>query len=57
VVLVSFTDDMSFAIMHREGIKQVFGFDRLFEYAGFRLWSGRRPQASPGSAEILHTGL
>ena len=40
---VSFTDAMSFAIMHREGIKQVFGFDRHFEAAGFRLWSSRRP--------------
>jgi predicted nucleic acid-binding protein len=37
---VSFTDCLSFALMKREGIKDVFGFDRHFRAAGFRLWSG-----------------
>ena len=35
---VSFTDCLSFAVMKRERIKNVFGFDRHFEAAGFRLW-------------------
>lgn len=35
---VSFTDCISFALMKREGIRDVFGFDRHFHAAGFRLW-------------------
>ena len=35
---VSFTDCLSFALMKRENIRHVFGFDRHFEAAGFRLW-------------------
>lgn len=35
---VSFTDCLSFALMQREKINHVFGFDRHFEAAGFRLW-------------------
>ena len=35
---VSFTDCLSFALMKREKINHVFGFDRHFEAAGFRLW-------------------
>lgn len=34
---VSFTDCLSFAIMQRERIGRVFGFDRHFEAAGFKL--------------------
>ncbi len=37
---VSFTDCLSFTMMKRAGLKDVFGFDRHFESAGFRLWSG-----------------
>lgn len=39
---VSFTDCISFALMKREGIKDVFGFDRHFQAAGFRLWPPHR---------------
>ncbi len=39
---VSFTDCLSFALMRRIGVREVFGFDRHFEAAGFRL----RPGAS-----------
>lgn len=35
---VSFTDCISFALMRRHGIERVFGFDRHFPLAGFRLW-------------------
>src|SRR5437764_153759 len=35
---VSFTDCISFALMKREAISHVFGFDRHFRAAGFRLW-------------------
>lgn len=35
---VSFTDCLSFLLMKRAGIRSVFGFDRHFEAAGFRLW-------------------
>lgn len=37
---VSFTDCISFAVMKRESIRDVFGFDRHFLVAGFRLWPG-----------------
>ena len=37
---VSFTDSLSFVCMRRERIKYVFGFDRHFTAAGFRLWPG-----------------
>lgn len=37
---VSFTDCLSFALMKRQRIHWVFGFDRHFAAAGFRLWSG-----------------
>ena len=36
---VSFTDCLSFLLMKRAGLREVFGFDRHFEAAGFRLWS------------------
>lgn len=39
---VSFTDCVSFALMRREGIRHVFGFDRHFQAAGFRLWPATR---------------
>lgn len=35
---VSFTDCLSFALMQRQRINWVFGFDRHFAAAGFRLW-------------------
>jgi predicted nucleic acid-binding protein len=35
---VSFVDGTSFALMRRESIRHVFGFDRHFVAAGFRLW-------------------
>jgi hypothetical protein len=38
---VSYTDCLSFVVMKRAGLKDVFGFDHHFESAGFRLWSGR----------------
>jgi predicted nucleic acid-binding protein len=34
---VSFVDCVSFAIMRHLGIAEVFGFDRHFAFAGFRL--------------------
>lgn len=34
---ISFTDCISFAIMERLNIKQVFGFDQHFQYSGFEL--------------------
>lgn len=38
---VSFTDCLSFVLMKRAGLKDVFGFDHHFESAGFRLWPMR----------------
>jgi predicted nucleic acid-binding protein len=35
---VSFTDCVSFAVMRRNRIRRVFGFDRDFVTAGFDLW-------------------
>jgi len=32
------TDCLSFALMRREGIGAVFGFDHHFERAGFEMW-------------------
>jgi len=34
---VSFTDCLSFVLMRREGLREVFGFDGHFAAAGFRL--------------------
>ncbi len=36
---VSFTDCISFVLMRRHKIRQVFSFDRHFELAGFVVWS------------------
>jgi len=35
---ISFTDCLSFVIMKKLSIKQVFTFDRHFEYLGFELF-------------------
>jgi predicted nucleic acid-binding protein len=35
---VSFTDCISFVLMKREGLRDVFGFDRHFASAGYRVW-------------------
>lgn len=37
---VSFTDCMSFALMRRAGLREVFGFDTHFTAGGFRLRTG-----------------
>lgn len=37
---VTFTDCLSFVLMKREKLRQVFGFDHHFEAAGFRLLPG-----------------
>lgn len=37
---VSFTDSLSFVLMKRAGLRDVFGFDGHFPAAGFRLWPG-----------------
>lgn len=34
----SFTDCLSFALMRREGLTTVFGFDQHFAFAGFEQW-------------------
>jgi uncharacterized protein len=34
---VSFTDCLSFVVMRKLGLRQVFTFDRHFEYAGFEI--------------------
>ena len=34
---VSFTDALSFVLMRKQGIRQVFSFDQHFSYAGFKL--------------------
>ena len=39
---VSFTDCLSFVLMKREGIRDVFAFDRHFTAAGFHLWPTSR---------------
>lgn len=36
---VSFTDCISFVLMRRKNITQVFSFNQHFERAGFRLWT------------------
>ena len=38
---VSFTDSLSFVLMKKAGLRDVFGFDGHFSAAGFRLWPGR----------------
>jgi predicted nucleic acid-binding protein len=35
---ISFTDCVSFALMHDAGIRTVFSFDSHFERAGFKKW-------------------
>src|SRR5580704_6297832 len=35
---VSFTDCVSFALMHKRKIRQVFSFDHHFSFAGFELY-------------------
>lgn len=35
---VSFTDCISFVLMKKEGLQDVFGFDRHFASAGYRVW-------------------
>lgn len=35
---VSFTDSLSFVLMKKAGVRDVFGFDGHFAAAGFRLW-------------------
>lgn len=37
---VSFTDSLSFVLMKKAGLRDVFGFDGHFSAAGFRLWPG-----------------
>jgi predicted nucleic acid-binding protein len=34
----SFTDCLSFVLMKKERVRDVFGFDSHFVAAGFRLW-------------------
>ncbi len=35
---ISFCDCVSFVLMRKRGVSEVFGFDRHFQSAGFRLW-------------------
>ncbi len=35
---VSFTDCISFVLMKKQGLRDVFGFDRHFASAGYRVW-------------------
>jgi uncharacterized protein len=37
---LSFTDCVSFVIMHQRKIRDAFSFDHHFEQMGFRLWPG-----------------
>lgn len=37
---IGFVDCVSFAVMRRSGLNFVFGFDRHFVTAGFKLWPG-----------------
>jgi predicted nucleic acid-binding protein len=38
---IGFVDCVSFAVMKRMRLRDVFGFDRHFGQAGFRLWPGK----------------
>ena len=38
---VSFCDCVSFVLMRKNRVREVFGFDQHFERAGFLLWRGR----------------
>lgn len=35
---VSFTDCLSFVLMRKNRVRDVFGFDRHFDAAGFKIW-------------------
>lgn len=37
---IGFVDCVSFVVMKRYRLRDVFGFDKHFTYAGFRLWPG-----------------
>lgn len=38
---IGFVDCVSFVVMKRHRLRDVFGFDKHFTYAGFRLWPGK----------------
>jgi uncharacterized protein len=38
---IGFVDCVSFVVMKRFRLREVFGFDRHFTYARFRLWPGK----------------
>lgn len=38
---IGFVDCVSFVVMKRHRLRHVFGFDKHFTYAGFRLWPGK----------------
>jgi predicted nucleic acid-binding protein len=38
---IGFVDCVSFVVMKRLRLRDVFGFDRHFPYAGFRLWPAK----------------
>ena len=40
---IDFVDCISFVTMRRRGVDTVFGFDRHFRHAGFKLWPPGRP--------------